>query len=91
MGIVTAFLLGYLVGANAGREGYEEVITAAKAVRDSAEFDGLLRAVRSHASSTLSELGARLGADAGKLSSPLTLLDRVQDLMGRSGATSPGS
>lgn len=91
MGIVTAFLIGYLVGANAGQEGYREVVVAARSVKDSPEFEGLLLALRSHAGATFTALGARLAPDHDVTLTPRTLLGRVQDLVGRPGATSPAS
>ena len=51
MGILLAFAVGYVVGAQAGSEGYEEVVTSLKLVRDSEEFKALLSALRSHAES----------------------------------------
>jgi len=63
MGIVLAFIVGYAVGARAGQEGYEDLTSSMRAVRDSEEFHGLLRAVRAHAGATLRELSVRLEGD----------------------------
>lgn len=78
MGILLAFAVGYVVGARSGAEGYREVVDSLKAVRDSEEFHAFLRAMRSHASFTLQDLGVRLGDGADQ---PLTMqdvLDRVR-------------
>ena len=84
MGIVLAFAVGYLVGANTGKEGYQEVVDALKAVRDSDEFHGLAGAVRSHLGASLRQL-ADIVEDQQRLegSSPARLLDRVRTIMAR--------
>ena len=43
VGILMAFAVGYAVGAEAGGEGYDELVASFKAVRDSEEFRGLHR------------------------------------------------
>ena len=91
MGIVLAFAVGYLVGANAGHEGYEEVIESLRAVRASDEFNGLLTALRSHASASLRQLGDLIDEGSGDDASPVRLLERVRTLMGRTGSTWPAS
>jgi hypothetical protein len=83
MGIVLAFAFGYFVGANAGKEGYQDVVDAVHAVRDSEEFHGLVAALRSHAAATLKQLGALIEDSDGEPLVPARLLDRVRDLMDR--------
>ena len=83
MGIVLAFAFGYFVGANAGKEGYQDVIEALHAVRDSDEFNALVAALRSHAAASLKQLGALIEQGDGEPLVPGRLLDRVRDLMER--------
>jgi hypothetical protein len=89
MGILLAFAVGYVVGARAGNEGFNEVVDSLKAVRDSEEFHALLTAVRDHAGSTLEELATlvKQGQDTTSVSD---VLARVRNLV-RSGPTSPES
>ena len=76
MGVLLAFAVGYVVGARAGSERYQEVADAVTAVRDSSEFQALVAALRSHAGFVLTELGQRLSPGA---EDPLT----VQDVLAR--------
>jgi hypothetical protein len=86
MEITLAFLIGYFAGAKAGGRGLDDVISAAKAVRESEEFSALLDALRAHAASALYELARALGAPPD--SSPTdsaepaeSVVDRVRKLM----------
>jgi hypothetical protein len=85
MGIVLAFAVGYLVGANAGQEGYQDVVDSIRAVRDSEEFRDLLAALRSHAGATLRQLSDILEGAEDEALIPARLVDRVRDLMDRAG------
>ena len=89
MGIVLAFAVGYVVGANAGQEGYRDVVDSARAVRDSEEFRAMLAALRSHAGATLRQLGDLLEEVPDEPFNPGRILDRVRDLMDRTGRPSP--
>jgi hypothetical protein len=60
MGLLVAFAVGYVIGARGGNEGFDEVVRATAAIRDSDEFRGLTEAVRAHAAHTFRELAARL-------------------------------
>ena len=77
MGTLFGFAVGYVVGARMGGRGFDEVVQAARDLRDSAEFRGLVDAVRSHAVHT-----ARSGAAwvASEESEP------VSDLLARARA-----
>ena len=90
MGIVLAFAVGYVVGANAGREGYEDVVDAVRAVRESEEFRALLSALRSHASSALRQVGDLIEETPEEPFNPARLLDRVRNLMDRAGTDQTG-
>jgi hypothetical protein len=91
VGIVLAFVVGYVVGANAGNEGYQEVLDSLRAVRGSDEFKGLVRAIRSHTSATLRQLGDLIDEDSAESLDAARLLDRVRTLVGRAGSTWPAS
>ena len=91
MGIVLAFAVGYCVGANAGQEGYRDVIDALHAVRDSDEFHALAAAVRSHAAASFKQLSALIDDEDGDRATPARLLDRVRDLMDRGAGPSSAS
>lgn len=82
MGAFVAFLLGWAVGAKAGPSGFDEVVAAAKAVRQSEEFAALLSVTRSHVSSTLGEL-SRLTSGETPLPDASDLLAQVQRLTAR--------
>ena len=88
MGILLAFAAGYVVGSRAGAEDFDDVVQALQAIRQSDEFNDLLRSLRSHAAHTLRELAAlldRAGTEEGGPSSVTTrdLVDRVRSLVGR--------
>jgi hypothetical protein len=85
MGIVLAFAVGYVVGANAGQEGYQDVVDAVRSLRESDEFRALLSALRSHASAALRQVGDLVDQDQGEPFDPSKILDRVRDLMDRGG------
>jgi hypothetical protein len=57
MGLILAFVAGFIVGGRGGNEGFEEVAAALKAVGESQEVEDLLVAMRSHASHLLQEVG----------------------------------
>ena len=91
MGIVLAFVVGYVVGANAGTEGYQEVVDSLRAVRGSEEFKSLVSAIRSHTGATLRQLGDLIAEDSDESLDTARLLDRVRTLVGRVGSTWPAS
>jgi hypothetical protein len=80
VGILAAFGVGYYMGAQGGREGLNEVVTAAREVQASAEFADLLGALRSHAGDTLQELGRRISGESTEPLSLVTLLERARGL-----------
>jgi hypothetical protein len=87
VGVLLAFAVGYAVGARGGKEGFEEVVASASAIRDSAEFHAFLDVMRSHLSSTLQELSSWL-ANAEKPSDAKERLARIRSLFDPSKATS---
>ena len=83
-----AFAAGYVFGARAGTQDFDDVVQALKAIRDSEEFHDLLGSLRSHAAHSLRELAAILDrSDTGErtLSAVTTqdLVERVRSLVGR--------
>ncbi len=86
MGLVLAFIAGYVIGARDGSEALDEVIDAAKAVAGSQEFEDLVRALRSHAGHVLQEVGRRIDPSSGEPITVSTLIERARDIVQR-GAT----
>ena len=86
MGLVLAFIAGYVIGARDGSDALDEVIDAAKAVAASQEFEDLVRALRAHAGHLLQEVGRRIDPTSGEQMSMTTILERARDIVQR-GAT----
>jgi hypothetical protein len=83
MGLIMAFVAGYFVGGRGGNEGFEEVVDALKALAESQEAEDLLKALRSHASHILQELGKRLEPEYDGPVSMNTILDRARGFVQR--------
>lgn len=81
MEILLAFFIGYAVGAKAGSESFSEVLAAAREVRQTDEFAGLVDALRSHLVSTLHLLADALSkkpepaSDDGLVERVLTIIN----------------
>jgi hypothetical protein len=88
VGLVLAFIAGYVIGARDGSEALDEVIDAAKAVASSQEFEDLVRALRAHAGHVLQEVGRRIDPSSGEPINVTTLIERARDIVQR-GATGP--
>ena len=86
MGLVLAFIAGYVIGARDGSDALDEVIDAAKAVAASQEFEDLVRALRAHTGHLLQEVGRRIDPTSGEQMSMTTILGRARDIVQR-GAT----
>ena len=86
MGLVLAFIAGYVIGARDGSEALDEVIDAAKALAASQEFDDLVRALRAHAGHVLQEVGRRIDPSSGEETSVNSILSQARDIVQR-GAT----
>ncbi|MEY2401560.1 MAG: hypothetical protein QOJ08_1671 [Ilumatobacteraceae bacterium] len=85
MGLVLFFAAGYVVGARAGSESFDEVIDAVHAIRQSEEFHDFLKALRTHAAHSLRELATTLEKDREPSLDSLSsndLLDRVRVIVG---------
>jgi hypothetical protein len=85
MGVLVAFFVGWAVGAKAGPKGFQEVVDAARTVKDSEEFGALLSISRQHAAGALQELGKLLSGESSA-PHPGDLLERVQRLTSRTPA-----
>jgi len=68
VGTLFGFAVGYLLGARAGNEGYEELVRSAKAILDSEEFQSFLGILRDHARHGLRQLSDWVGGDGEALS-----------------------
>jgi hypothetical protein len=84
MGVLFAFLTGWIIGARGGKDGYEDVVTAAKELATSEEMATLSVAVRRHLGYSLKQLGEWLSDPATKLPDVDDVLARAQRLVGRS-------
>jgi hypothetical protein len=62
MGTLFGFAVGYIVGARGGREGFDEVVDALRAVRESEEFHGFVQVLTDHLRGSAAILGRWLTA-----------------------------
>lgn len=58
MGTLFGFAVGYVIGARAGSDGFEEVVDALRAVRESDEVQAFVGVLREHLRGTASIVGA---------------------------------
>ena len=78
VGILTAFGVGYMMAAQGGKEGLDDVVAAARELQASGEFAALLGAVRRHVGDTLQILGKRVVGYSDEPLSMITLLDQAR-------------
>jgi hypothetical protein len=86
MGMLIVFAAGYVLGSRGGDESFDEVVKALRAIRRSEEFDGLVKAAKVHAASSLrglADMVERLGDGGDEPVVPSDLLERVRVLAGR--------
>lgn len=57
MKLVVGFVVGYVVGARAGSQGFERVERAVRDVRESDEFQGFLTELQTHVRETARTVG----------------------------------
>jgi hypothetical protein len=79
-------VIGYVVGAKAGVEQFDEVVASARAVIESDEFASLKQSLRAHAAATLHSLGDLLDETPDALSGD-SVVARVRRMMEQSKAT----
>jgi len=88
MGVLLAWAVGYVVGAQAGAKGFDDVVRALKEVHDSEEAHGLWLVVRSHLAhalrSTAEMLEATPVSPVAASNQSSDVVDRVRLLMRRS-------
>ena len=60
MGVLIGFAVGYVFGTKAGREGYTQVATAVRDIRQSEAFGGLVSSLTGHLEHILHEVNTRL-------------------------------
>jgi hypothetical protein len=63
MGTLFGFAVGYILGARAGADGYEEVVRSVRAIRQSEEFQGFVSAMKDHGRHILREVSGRLAGE----------------------------
>jgi hypothetical protein len=63
MGTLFGFVVGYILGARAGNEGFTEVVDSIQAIRESEEFRGFVEAMQSHVRHLLHQVSGRLAGD----------------------------
>ena len=87
MGVLLAFAVGYALGARAGAQGLEEIVTSLKEIRESEEFAGMVNAFRSHAGHLLREAAEYVGAERQSLTMS-DLVERMRSMTGSLGRQS---
>ena len=93
MGILLVFAAGYVMGARAGGESLDEVIGAVHAIRESDEFNDLVKALRRHAAHSLRGLATMLENGRGQVmadgAGANDLVDRVKLIVGLRSPSTP--
>lgn len=85
MGVLFAWAAGYVVGTRAGPKGFDDIVRAAKDLRDSDEVRALVSALRSHAAHTLHSTADLLEhAEIPHPAQAGDLVDRVRAMMQKS-------
>ena len=90
MGVLFAFFVGWVIGARGGKQGYDDVVAAAKEVLASDEVAVLKVAVREHAAFTLAQLAEWLEGAEGSSGLVDDAVARVRRLMQPGAADEPG-
>ena len=60
MGTLFGFAVGYVIGARAGSEGFDDLLRALSAIRESEEYRGFVTSLRAHVMHTLRDVNQRL-------------------------------
>ncbi|MEP7022182.1 MAG: hypothetical protein ABI808_16180 [Pseudonocardiales bacterium] len=71
--------MGYVLGAKAGEEGFEEVVDSVNAIRKSDEFHSLAKVLRAHTSHVLREIAKALDEESEQ-AGMTELLERARKL-----------
>jgi hypothetical protein len=80
---LTDFLAGWYLGAKAGNDGFDDVVSTARGIFESKEFKDFLAAGRSHLASSLRNLGDLIDVEGVDADAEQDLIDFVQHLMAR--------
>jgi hypothetical protein len=80
VGLLTAFGVGFVMGAQSGKEGLGDIVNAAHQVAASDEFADLIMALRTHVGESLQELGKRV---RGEATSPITMVSLLENARSR--------
>ena len=83
--LIDRIAAGYVVGARAGSDDFDEIVQALQALRDSEEVHDLLRALRSHLGHTLRGLADVVDGTKAATVTPQDLVERVRRLVGNEG------
>jgi hypothetical protein len=62
MGTLFGFAVGYVIGARAGNEGFDDLLRAFSAIRESEEYRGFMATLREHVLHTVRTVNERLTA-----------------------------
>ena len=62
MGTLFGFAVGYVIGARAGNEGFDDLLRALSAIRRSEEYQGFMASLREHVFHTVRTVNERLSA-----------------------------
>ena len=62
MGTLFGFAVGYVIGARAGNEGFDDLLRAFSAIRESEEYRGFMASLREHLFHTVKVVNERLTA-----------------------------
>lgn len=81
MGTFLAFLVGWAMGSRGGEQQYDDVIAAAKEVRDSDEFATLLGALRTHATFLLRQAADWLESSESRATDRTDVVSRVRAMV----------
>jgi hypothetical protein len=63
MGTLFGFAVGYILGARAGQEGFEELTRSIRAIRESEEFRSFVSAMKDHGRHIAREAAGRIGGE----------------------------
>jgi hypothetical protein len=81
MGVLFAFLVGWVMGSRGGEQSYDEVVAAFKEVRESDEFATLLGALRTHTGHMLRQAADWLEDAEARVPETTDLIERVRGLV----------
>jgi hypothetical protein len=81
MGVFFAFVVGWAMGSRGGEQGYDDVVSALKEVRDSDEFATLLGALRTHSGYVLRQAADWLQDAEAKVPESTDFIARVRSLV----------